>query len=51
MLLIEPHNPLVILERGRLDFNQYEQQISARPDFIRLVHKEAEPEKKVRYLS
>ncbi|XP_060727881.1 von Willebrand factor A domain-containing protein 5B1 [Tachysurus vachellii] len=48
--LSEPHNPLVILERGRLDFNQYEQQISARPDFIRRVHKEAEPEKKLEYM-
>lgn len=48
MLLTEPHSPLVILERGRLTFSQYEQQVSARRDFIRYVHKEAEPGKKVR---
>lgn len=49
MLLTEPHSPLIILERGRLTFSQYEQQISARRDFIRRVPKEAKPEKKVRY--
>ncbi|XP_026781199.2 von Willebrand factor A domain-containing protein 5B1 [Pangasianodon hypophthalmus] len=48
--LSEPHSPLVILERGRLTFSQYEQQISARRDFIRRVHKEAEPEKKLEFL-
>ncbi|XP_058274626.1 von Willebrand factor A domain-containing protein 5B1 isoform X1 [Hemibagrus wyckioides] len=48
--LSEPHSPLVILERGRLTFNQYEQQISARRDFIRRVHKEAEPEKKLEFV-
>uniref|UniRef100_A0A8B9HDE1 von Willebrand factor A domain containing 5B2 n=1 Tax=Astyanax mexicanus TaxID=7994 RepID=A0A8B9HDE1_ASTMX len=35
--LSEPHSPLVILERGRLTFSQYEQQISARRDFIRCL--------------
>uniref|UniRef100_W5K1S3 von Willebrand factor A domain containing 5B2 n=1 Tax=Astyanax mexicanus TaxID=7994 RepID=W5K1S3_ASTMX len=48
--LSEPHSPLVILERGRLTFSQYEQQISARRDFIRCVRKEAEPEKKVEFV-
>uniref|UniRef100_A0AAY5EQ80 VWFA domain-containing protein n=1 Tax=Electrophorus electricus TaxID=8005 RepID=A0AAY5EQ80_ELEEL len=48
--LSEPHSPLVILERGRLTFSQYEQQISARRDFIRCVRKEAEPEKKLEFV-
>ncbi|KAL6458599.1 hypothetical protein MHYP_G00320710 [Metynnis hypsauchen] len=48
--LSEPHSPLVILERGRLTFSQYEQQISARRDFIRCVRKEAEPEKKLEFM-
>lgn len=51
MLLTEPHSPLVIMERGRLTFSQYEQQISARRDFIRCVQKDAEPEKKVSYFT
>ncbi|XP_066508877.1 von Willebrand factor A domain-containing protein 5B2-like isoform X1 [Hoplias malabaricus] len=48
--LSEPHSPLVILERGRLTFSQYEQQISARRDFIRCFRKEAEPEKKLEFV-
>ncbi|KAI4888923.1 hypothetical protein NFI96_005933 [Prochilodus magdalenae] len=48
--LSEPHSPLVILERGRLSFSQYEQQISARRDYIRCVRKEAEPEKKLEFI-
>ncbi|KAK3513813.1 hypothetical protein QTP70_028857, partial [Hemibagrus guttatus] len=48
--LSEPNSPLIILERGQLTFNQYEQQISARRDFIRRVHKEAEPEKKLEFV-
>ncbi|KAF7692611.1 von Willebrand factor A domain-containing protein 5B1 isoform X1 [Silurus meridionalis] len=48
--LSEPHNPLIILERGRLTFSQYEQLISTRRDFIRRVHKEAEPEKKLEFV-
>ncbi len=43
----EPHSPLVILERGRLSFSQYEQQISSRRDFIRCTRKDSEPERKV----
>uniref|UniRef100_A0A671P8A4 von Willebrand factor A domain containing 5B2 n=1 Tax=Sinocyclocheilus anshuiensis TaxID=1608454 RepID=A0A671P8A4_9TELE len=35
--LCEPHNPLVILERGRLTFSEYEQQIRTRRDFIRCL--------------
>ncbi|XP_063049079.1 von Willebrand factor A domain-containing protein 5B1 [Engraulis encrasicolus] len=48
--LSEPHNPLVILERGRLTFNQYEQQISARRDFIRCARKDPESEKKLEFV-
>ncbi|KAJ0058707.1 hypothetical protein NL108_000440, partial [Boleophthalmus pectinirostris] len=43
--LSEPHNPLVIVERGRLSFNQYEHQISSRRDFIRCMRKDSDPEK------
>lgn len=43
----EPHSPLVILERGRLSFSQYEQQICSRRDFIRCTRKDSEPERKV----
>uniref|UniRef100_A0A8D0CQJ0 von Willebrand factor A domain containing 5B2 n=1 Tax=Sander lucioperca TaxID=283035 RepID=A0A8D0CQJ0_SANLU len=45
--LSEPHSPLVILERGRLSFSQYEQQICSRRDFIRYTRKDSEPERKV----
>uniref|UniRef100_A0A671LVB0 von Willebrand factor A domain containing 5B2 n=1 Tax=Sinocyclocheilus anshuiensis TaxID=1608454 RepID=A0A671LVB0_9TELE len=38
--LSEPHSPLVILERGRLTFSEYEQQIRARRDYIRFARKE-----------
>uniref|UniRef100_A0A8C9R8G0 von Willebrand factor A domain containing 5B2 n=1 Tax=Scleropages formosus TaxID=113540 RepID=A0A8C9R8G0_SCLFO len=38
--LSEPFQPQVILERGRLTFQEYEQQISARRDFIRISRKE-----------
>ncbi|KAL0966471.1 hypothetical protein UPYG_G00295680 [Umbra pygmaea] len=48
--LSEPHSPLVILERGRLTFSQYEQQICARRDFIRCARKEAEPDKKLEFV-
>uniref|UniRef100_A0A3Q3NB36 von Willebrand factor A domain containing 5B2 n=1 Tax=Labrus bergylta TaxID=56723 RepID=A0A3Q3NB36_9LABR len=44
--LSEPHSPLVILERGRLSFSQYEQQICSRRDFIRFTRKDSEPERK-----
>uniref|UniRef100_A0AAY4AMG4 VWFA domain-containing protein n=1 Tax=Denticeps clupeoides TaxID=299321 RepID=A0AAY4AMG4_9TELE len=40
--LSEPHSPLVILEKGRLNFGQYEQQIIARRDFIRCARKDAD---------
>lgn len=46
--LTEPHSPLVILERGRLSFSQYEEQICSRRDFIRCTRKDSDPEKKVR---
>ncbi|KAG1939474.1 von Willebrand factor A domain-containing protein 5B2 [Pimephales promelas] len=48
--LSEPHSPLVILERGRLTFNEYEQQIRARRDFIRCARKEAESEKRLEFV-
>ncbi|XP_033960747.1 von Willebrand factor A domain-containing protein 5B1 [Pseudochaenichthys georgianus] len=48
--LSEPHSPLVILERGRLSFSQYEQQICARRDFIRCIRKDSEPERKLEFM-
>lgn len=50
LLPTEPHRPMVILERGRLTFSEYEQQIRARRDFIRCARTEAESEKRVRLL-
>lgn len=50
LLPTEPHSPMVILERGRLTFSEYEQQIRARRDFIRCARTEAESEKRVRLL-
>lgn len=46
-LSAEAHSPLVILERGRFSFGQYEEQISSRRDFIRCTRKDSEPERKV----
>ncbi|KAM9719565.1 von Willebrand factor A domain-containing protein 5B2 [Menidia menidia] len=48
--LSEPHNPLIILERGRLSFSQYEQQICSRRDFIRCTRKDSEPERKMEFV-
>ncbi|XP_014188537.1 von Willebrand factor A domain-containing protein 5B1 isoform X2 [Haplochromis burtoni] len=48
--LSEPHSPLVILERGRLSFSQYEQQICSRRDFIRCTRKDSEPERKLEFV-
>ncbi|XP_056246961.1 von Willebrand factor A domain-containing protein 5B2 isoform X4 [Seriola aureovittata] len=48
--LSEPHNPLVILERGRLSFSQYEELICSRRDFIRCTRKDSEPERKVEFV-
>uniref|UniRef100_UPI003AAF5C25 von Willebrand factor A domain-containing protein 5B2 n=1 Tax=Centroberyx gerrardi TaxID=166262 RepID=UPI003AAF5C25 len=48
--LSEPHSPLVILERGRLSFSQYEQLISSRRDFIRSTRKDSETEKKLEFV-
>uniref|UniRef100_A0A3P8WAA4 von Willebrand factor A domain containing 5B2 n=1 Tax=Cynoglossus semilaevis TaxID=244447 RepID=A0A3P8WAA4_CYNSE len=50
IILHLPHSPLVILERGRLSFSQYEQQISSRRDFIRCTRKDSEPEKKLEFV-
>uniref|UniRef100_A0A3Q2DTC4 von Willebrand factor A domain-containing protein 5B1-like n=1 Tax=Cyprinodon variegatus TaxID=28743 RepID=A0A3Q2DTC4_CYPVA len=44
--LSEPHNPLVILEKGRLSFSQYEQQICSRRDYIRYTRKDSDPERR-----
>ncbi|XP_031710850.1 von Willebrand factor A domain-containing protein 5B1 isoform X1 [Anarrhichthys ocellatus] len=48
--LSEPHSPLVILERGRLSFSQYEQQIYSRRDFIRCIRKDSQPERKLEFV-
>ncbi|XP_041848064.1 von Willebrand factor A domain-containing protein 5B1 isoform X2 [Melanotaenia boesemani] len=48
--LSEPHSPLVILERGRLSFSQYEQQTSSRRDFIRCTRKDSDPERKLEFV-
>ncbi|XP_016096906.1 von Willebrand factor A domain-containing protein 5B2 [Sinocyclocheilus grahami] len=48
--LCEPHSPLVILERGRLTFSEYEQQIRTRRDFIRCAQKEVESEKMLEFV-
>ncbi|CAL8312558.1 unnamed protein product [Gadus morhua 'NCC'] len=48
--LSEPHSPLVILERGRLSFSQFEKQMCARRDYIRCARKESEPEKKLEFV-
>ncbi|XP_058492573.1 von Willebrand factor A domain-containing protein 5B1 isoform X3 [Solea solea] len=48
--LSEPHSPLVILERGRLSFRQYEQQMWSRRDFIRCARKDSEPERKLEFV-
>uniref|UniRef100_A0A3Q3WDY1 VIT domain-containing protein n=1 Tax=Mola mola TaxID=94237 RepID=A0A3Q3WDY1_MOLML len=48
--LSEPHSPLVILERGRLTFSQYEEQICSRRDYIRFTRKDLEPERKVEFV-
>uniref|UniRef100_A0A3B3SY61 von Willebrand factor A domain containing 5B2 n=1 Tax=Paramormyrops kingsleyae TaxID=1676925 RepID=A0A3B3SY61_9TELE len=50
IILHLPHCPQVILERGRLTFQEYEQQICTRRDFIRYARKEAEPEKKLEFV-
>ncbi|XP_030016000.1 von Willebrand factor A domain-containing protein 5B1 [Sphaeramia orbicularis] len=48
--LSEPHSPLVILEKGRLSFSQYEQHISSRRDFIRCSRKDSEIERKLEFV-
>nr|XP_061795330.1 von Willebrand factor A domain-containing protein 5B2-like [Nerophis lumbriciformis] len=48
--LSEPHSPLVIIEKGRLSFSQYEQHILSRRDFIRCTRKDPEPERKVEFV-
>uniref|UniRef100_A0A3B4ANT0 VWFA domain-containing protein n=1 Tax=Periophthalmus magnuspinnatus TaxID=409849 RepID=A0A3B4ANT0_9GOBI len=50
IILHLPHNPLVIVERGRLSFSQYEQQISCRRDFNRCMRKDSDPEKKLEFV-
>nr|XP_057923102.1 von Willebrand factor A domain-containing protein 5B1 isoform X2 [Doryrhamphus excisus] len=48
--LSEPHSPLVIIEKGRLSFSQYEQHIHSRRDFIRCTRKDPQPERKVEFV-
>uniref|UniRef100_A0A3Q3EYF0 von Willebrand factor A domain containing 5B2 n=1 Tax=Kryptolebias marmoratus TaxID=37003 RepID=A0A3Q3EYF0_KRYMA len=40
--LSEPHSPLIILEKGRLSFSQYDQLICSRRDFIRCTRKDSD---------
>ncbi|MGH0154302.1 UNVERIFIED_CONTAM: hypothetical protein FKN15_027044 [Acipenser sinensis] len=44
--LSEPHTPHVLLEEGRLTFQEYEQHIRGRRDFIHCSRKEAESDKR-----
>ncbi|XP_077370398.1 von Willebrand factor A domain-containing protein 5B1 isoform X2 [Festucalex cinctus] len=48
--LSEPHSPLVIIEKGRLSFRQYEQHVLSRRDFIRSTRKDPHPERKVEFV-
>uniref|UniRef100_A0A096MA53 von Willebrand factor A domain-containing protein 5B1 n=1 Tax=Poecilia formosa TaxID=48698 RepID=A0A096MA53_POEFO len=48
--LSEPHSPLVIVEKGRLSFSQYEQQICSRRDYIRYTCKDSESERRLEYI-
>ncbi|XP_069053362.1 von Willebrand factor A domain-containing protein 5B2 isoform X2 [Lepisosteus oculatus] len=48
--LSEPHTPHVLLEKGRLTFEEYEHQICSRRDFVRCARKEADPEKKLEFV-
>ncbi|KAM9323681.1 LOW QUALITY PROTEIN: von Willebrand factor A domain-containing protein 5B1 [Pholidichthys leucotaenia] len=48
--LSEPHSPLVILERGRLSFSQYEEQICSRRDFVRCIRKDSDPDRKLEFV-
>ncbi|XP_068196819.1 von Willebrand factor A domain-containing protein 5B2 isoform X2 [Antennarius striatus] len=48
--LSEPHTPLVILEKGRLSFSQYGEQICSRRDFLRSTRKDGEPERKLEFV-
>ncbi|MBN3325562.1 VW5B2 protein, partial [Atractosteus spatula] len=48
--LSEPHTPHILLEKGRLTFEEYEHQICSRRDFIRCARKEADPEKKLEFV-
>ncbi|RXM99792.1 von Willebrand factor A domain-containing protein 5B1 [Acipenser ruthenus] len=45
--LSEPHTPHVLLEEGRLTFQEYEQHIRGRRDFIHCSRKEAESDKRL----
>ncbi|XP_029969993.1 von Willebrand factor A domain-containing protein 5B1 [Salarias fasciatus] len=48
--LSESHSPLVILEKGRLSFSEYEQLICSRRDFIRCTRKDPDPERKLEFV-
>ncbi|MEQ2264585.1 hypothetical protein XENORESO_013324, partial [Xenotaenia resolanae] len=48
--LSEPHSPLVIIEKGRLSFRQYKEQIGSRRDYIRYTRKDLEPERRLEYI-
>ncbi|MGH0182254.1 UNVERIFIED_CONTAM: hypothetical protein FKN15_015471 [Acipenser sinensis] len=48
--LSEPHTPHVLLEEGRLTFQEYEQHIRGRRDFIHCSRKEAESDKRLEFV-
>uniref|UniRef100_A0A3B3TIX3 von Willebrand factor A domain-containing protein 5B1-like n=1 Tax=Poecilia latipinna TaxID=48699 RepID=A0A3B3TIX3_9TELE len=50
IILHLPHSPLVIVEKGRLSFSQYEQQICSRRDYIRYTCKDSESERRLEYI-
>ncbi|XP_041118571.1 von Willebrand factor A domain-containing protein 5B1-like isoform X2 [Polyodon spathula] len=48
--LSEPHTPHVLLEEGRLTFQEYEQHIRGRRDFIHCSRKEADSDKRLEFV-
>ncbi|XP_005996809.1 von Willebrand factor A domain-containing protein 5B2 [Latimeria chalumnae] len=46
----EPHVPHVVLEEGRMTFDEYEQYIKNRRDFIRAAKKDGDADKKVGFV-
>uniref|UniRef100_A0A8C4RVP7 von Willebrand factor A domain containing 5B2 n=1 Tax=Erpetoichthys calabaricus TaxID=27687 RepID=A0A8C4RVP7_ERPCA len=48
--LSEPHTPHILLETGRMTFEEYEQHIRNRRDFIRSSRKEVEVDKRLEFV-